>query len=150
MISQTAEYALRASVYLAGHLEGKQTLPEIAEATEVPAGYLSKVLQTLRKAGLVHSRRGKNGGFVLGREPESISLYDVVNAVSPIASLDMCPLTLDVQCNRNKFSFNDPESQLCPLHTLLKDMNRQMEDRFRSFNLSNFQDGSFRLSGISL
>ena len=64
MISQTAEYALRAIVYLAGQ-ELPQTTQQIAATTRVPAGYLSKVLQALARGGLVHSQRGLHGGFTL-------------------------------------------------------------------------------------
>ena len=57
MITQTAEYALRAMVYLADQ-EEPRTTNAIAEKTQVPAGYLAKVMQVLSKAGLVHAQRG--------------------------------------------------------------------------------------------
>jgi Rrf2 family nitric oxide-sensitive transcriptional repressor len=61
IFSQTVEYALRAAVWLADHDDG-QTTQEIAEATKVPPSYLAKVLQSLRRAGLVHAKRGVGGG----------------------------------------------------------------------------------------
>ena len=61
MISQTAEYALRAVVYLSDQ-EQARTTSAIAEKTELPVGYLSKVMQGLVKSGLVHSQRGLHGG----------------------------------------------------------------------------------------
>ncbi len=67
MISQSAEYALRAVVWLAGHPESTLSTPEIARPTMVPAGYLSKVLQALARNGLVVSTPGRAGGFVLNR-----------------------------------------------------------------------------------
>ncbi|NUQ01687.1 MAG: Rrf2 family transcriptional regulator, partial [Armatimonadetes bacterium] len=94
MISQTAEYALRAIVCLAAQPEGRLTTPQIAGATRVPAGYLSKVLQLLGRAGLVRSQRGLGGGFVLARPAELISVLDVVNAVDPIQRITGCPLEL--------------------------------------------------------
>ncbi len=63
MISQTSEYALRATIYLARHPSVSFTTRQIAEATGMPAGYLSKVLQTLARVGIVQSQRGLHGGF---------------------------------------------------------------------------------------
>jgi Rrf2 family nitric oxide-sensitive transcriptional repressor len=62
LISQTAEYALRSVVALGRHAEGPLTTQQISEETRIPAGYLSKVLQGLSRAGLVNARRGLHGG----------------------------------------------------------------------------------------
>jgi Rrf2 family nitric oxide-sensitive transcriptional repressor len=94
MFSNTAEYALRAVVHLAAATEQACTTGEIAEATQVPAGYLSKVLQNLGRAGLVTAQRGPTGGFTLSRSPESITVLNVVNAVDPIQRITKCPLNI--------------------------------------------------------
>jgi len=85
MISQTAEYALRAMVCLAEGENGGRTSQDIAECTNVSQGYLVKVLQRLCRASLVISRRGPSGGFQLARSPEEINLLQVINAVDPIS-----------------------------------------------------------------
>ncbi len=108
MISQTAEYALRAVVWLAGHPEAPWGTPEIAEVTHVPTGYLSKVLQELRRAGLVVSNPGRGGGFRLARPAWEVSVLDVVNAVDPIQRIEKCPLGL-----------KSHSGCLCPLHRRL-------------------------------
>ena len=64
MISQTAEYALRAVVFLSMNVDAAFTTQQIAVATKVPAAYLSKVMQSLVRAGLVRSQRGLGGGFI--------------------------------------------------------------------------------------
>ncbi len=84
MISQTAEYALRSVVFLGGQVGQPVTTQRIAAATGVPAGYLSKVLQTLGKAGVVDAQRGLRGGYVLARPIDELTLLDVINAVDPI------------------------------------------------------------------
>lgn len=94
MISVTAEYALRSAIFLAMNREKAFTVQEIADVTKVPAPYLSKVLQSLVKAGIVHSQRGIRGGFVLAMEPENISILNVVNAVDPMPRIRTCPLGL--------------------------------------------------------
>lgn len=108
MISLTAEYALRAVVWMAGQPGKPVGTRDIAEATQVPVGYLSKVLQALARSALVRSRPGRAGGFVLGREPATISVLDVIQAVDPLHRIERCPLGRP-QHNKN----------LCPLHRRL-------------------------------
>ena len=83
MISRTAEYALRAVVCLADRAAVPLTTERVAEVTQVPAGYLCKVLQALGRAGLVVSRPGLHGGFILGRPAENMSVLDGHNSRSP-------------------------------------------------------------------
>ena len=59
MFSQTAEYALRAVVWLANNDDAPMTTNQIAKATQVSPDYLSKVLWALGRSGLVHAQRGK-------------------------------------------------------------------------------------------
>ena len=80
MLSQTTEYALRLVVQLASERDRPVTIPELARATKIPSGYLAKVLRQLSRAGLVHSQRGPNGGSVLLRPPEEVTVLDVVQA----------------------------------------------------------------------
>ncbi len=105
MISQTAEYALRSVVCLATPTEKPLTTQEIAIRTQVPESYLSKVLQTLGRAGVLKSQRGLHGGFSLAIEPGSLTLLQVINAIDPITPIKECPLKLE------KHGTN-----LCPLH----------------------------------
>jgi Rrf2 family protein len=84
MFSQTVEYALRAMVQLAAEAPEACTTQQIAESTHVPGAYLAKVLQSLRRGGLIISRRGVGGGVKLSRPPKRISLLDVINAVEPL------------------------------------------------------------------
>lgn len=108
MVSLTAEYALRAIVWIARRPGKALGTRGIAEATQVPVGYMSKVLQALARSGLVRSWPGRRGGFVLGREPEAISVLDVVQAVDPIRRIERCPL-----------GHRQHDDNLCPLHRRL-------------------------------
>ena len=69
MLSQTVEYALRATVYLATQAGKPATTNEVAARTRVPAAYLAKILQGLSKAGLIRSQRGVGGGVTLVPRP---------------------------------------------------------------------------------
>ena len=106
MISQTAEYCLRAVVCLAGASGKPQTTHQIAEATKIPLSYLSKILQTLGRAGMVTAQRGLNGGFVLLRDPDSLTLLQVVRVADPSQRVTTCPLGIH-------------GTNLCPLHRQL-------------------------------
>ena len=119
MISQTAEYALRAVIWLGGRPDQKVGTKQISEAAQVPAGYLAKVLQMLARADLVVSSPGRRGGFLLTRSPSEISVLDVINAVDPIRRIHECPLEL-----------KSHGPNLCPLHRRLDDAMAQMEAAF--------------------
>jgi Rrf2 family protein len=84
MFSQTVEYALRAMVQLAADAPAASTTKQIAAKTKVPSAYLAKVLQSMRRAGLIHSRRGVGGGVTLAEPPKDISLLHVIDAVEPL------------------------------------------------------------------
>jgi Rrf2 family protein len=118
MISQTAEYALRAIVYLADQ-DSPRTTAEIAETTHVPAGYLAKVMQSLGRAGLVKSQRGLNGGFTLAHDTDQLSVLTVINAVDPIQRFPECPLGIPSHGRR-----------LCPLHHRLDEAAAMVERAF--------------------
>lgn len=84
MLSQTAEYALRAVAALAPN-EG-QLVPttDLAKQADVPPPYLAKVLQQLAAAKIIRGRRGVGGGYTLNRPADEINLLEVVTAVGPL------------------------------------------------------------------
>ncbi len=92
MLSQTAEYALRAAVLLARAPDQFVPAAVLAKAAGVPPPYLAKLLGALARAGLVEARRGPGGGARLAFAPESLSALDVVEAVEPVARIRHCPL----------------------------------------------------------
>ena len=77
------DYACRAMTQLAKRYERGLvcSIDQVAEAEEIPAKYLAQILSDLRQGGLVESRRGKQGGYLLSKEPKEISLLDVVSVV---------------------------------------------------------------------
>lgn len=91
MISRSAEYALRVVVSIASQPGVPLTTVHLAEATGVPPFYLAKIMRTLVQAGLVSSRRGINGGFRLARDPASLTLLEVVHAISALSRLNVGP-----------------------------------------------------------
>lgn len=125
MLSQTVEYALRATTYLATVPKQSRTVDEIAKVTHVPMAYLSKVLQQLVREEIVVSRRGAGGGFTLARAPDTLRVLEIVQAVDPIRRITTCPLGLAAHGKR-----------LCPLHKRLDNALAEMEKAFSASTLA--------------
>ena len=90
-VSTRGDYASRALLSLALHLdsEGPTSVRDIAERTGLPQPYLEQILLALKGAGLVRSKRGVGGGYVLARDPSEIPLSAIVSAVDgPIVAGD--------------------------------------------------------------
>ena len=93
MLSQTAEYALRAVLYLAERGQpGPVNVEEMADALGIPANYLSKTLQVLVRARVLTSLRGPHGGFQLAIAPEDLPLMRVVAPFDAIVERRRCLL----------------------------------------------------------
>jgi Rrf2 family protein len=116
-------------VWIAAQEDSPQATHQIAAATQVPAGYLAKVLQALGRASLVRARRGLGGGFVLGREAKKITILEVINAVDPIERIRSCPLHLEAHSHT-----------LCPLHHCMDDAIAQVQRAFTKSTLADLVD----------
>jgi Rrf2 family protein len=80
-LSARADYALRAAIELAAVSEGHVTADQLAKAQKIPSKFLETILTQLRRAGLVRSQRGPDGGFWLARPADEISLADIIRAI---------------------------------------------------------------------
>lgn len=91
MLSQTAEHALRAVLFLASRPPG-ETVPSdrIARSLGAPGNYLSKTLQGLARAGLVEGVRGPSGGFRLRVDPADLDLATLLDAVDEPTRISTC------------------------------------------------------------
>ncbi|MFC6619163.1 RrF2 family transcriptional regulator [Deinococcus radiophilus] len=132
MFSQTAEYALRAVTALAeaaadmaASKRSSLSAAELAARTQVPAQYLSKVMQQLTRAEVVTAQRGKYGGYCLSRSPQDIRLLDVVNAVDPVSRILKCPLDRPEHAHA-----------LCPLHREMDAALAEQERRLAGLTLA--------------
>ena len=90
-LTRAAEYAIRCMVYLAGRGRGILTSrQEIAERADIPTHFLAKIAQDLARAGFIEIRQGARGGFVLLKEPASITLLEVVETMIGEIYLNDC------------------------------------------------------------
>lgn len=130
MISQTSEYALRAAVFLAARPDDKPaSAQEIAEATQVPVGYLQKVLRMLSRLGILTAQRGIHGGFALAKVPTAISVLEVLKASdTQIQRIERCPLGIK------------GHTKLCTLHRMLDAEMARTEQTFATTSLADLLD----------
>ena len=121
MFSTKAEYGVRVMVELARRA-GEDPIPltEIAEHDGLPLAYLEHLVARLRKAGLVDSRRGSRGGYLLARSPVEITMAEVVEALEgSIAPIECISQSADgsIVCARESTDSTQPV-HICPTKLL--------------------------------
>lgn len=98
-VSTRAEYGIRALIDLAQHYgEGPVQSHEIARRQGLPEPYLNQLLTTLRRAGLVQSKRGPSGGHVLARAPEGVTIGEAFVALEGSVAPWLCVEEEDAHC----------------------------------------------------
>ncbi len=130
-MSTRGDYASRALLSLAMHPEheGPTSVRDIAERTGLPQPYLEQILLALKGAGLVRSKRGVGGGYVLARDPGEITLGQVVSAVDgPIVVGDFGEPHKDGACEH--------EGQ-CVLLGIWADVGEEMRRQLDSYTLAD-------------
>jgi Rrf2 family protein len=129
-VSTRGDYASRALLSLALHPDqGPTSVRDIAERTGLPQPYLEQILLTLKGAGLVRSKRGVGGGYVLARDAAAISLAEIVSAVDgPIQAGDFGRPHEDGAC--------DHEGQ-CVLLAVWADVSNQLQCQLRGVTLAD-------------
>ncbi len=133
MLSKTAEYALRAAVWLASDAAQPASADQLAEVTKVPRRYLHKVLQDLVRAGLVRSQPGPGGGYALAVAPKEVTILAVVAAVAPLERIKHCPLGLP------------SHTKLCPLHRELDRVYAYAEESLGRVTLAQLVNSKSRI-----
>jgi Rrf2 family iron-sulfur cluster assembly transcriptional regulator len=139
-VSTRGDYASRALLSLALHADGARptSVRDIAERTGLPQPYLEQILLALKGAGLVRSKRGVGGGYVLARPPSEITLGQIVSAVDgPIVAGDFGEPHQNGAC--------DHEGQ-CVLLTVWADVGEHMRQHLDGFTLA---DMVTRARGVS-
>jgi len=138
MLSQTAEYALRAVVALASGNNEARTAQELAREAQVPLDYLSKVLNSLSRSGIVAGQRGRGGGFQTVRPASQLTVLEVVSAVDPLKRIHTCPLGLKAH-----------GTNLCPLHRKLDDAIQSVEAAFGAATIESLCEKTEACNALS-
>lgn len=129
MLTRTAGYALNAALTIAKKGADGRTVRanEIAESLSIPANYLSKILQTLARSGVLVSERGRNGGFRLAADPSAIRLLDVVDPFDDLGR--------ERQCLLGRGTCSDAGS--CPAHAEWREASAPAFHFFQSRTLAD-------------
>jgi Rrf2 family protein len=133
-ISDAANLAIHAMAHIARSKDKENhSVGEIATDQGVSEAHLSKVMQRLVKVGLLTSRRGPGGGFLLGRTPETITLLEILEAMDGPMSDNKCML------GRKKCLYGG-----CALGALLTHVNHQVRQFMASRNLTDLVGSSLK------
>ncbi len=115
MLSQRTRYTIRALLHLADRYgEGPVQLAEIAEKQNIPAKFLTVMLSSMRRAGLVETMRGREGGYWLAKPPQQISYGEIVRLTRGSLGLLPCASRLAYQQCTNCI-----DEQKCRLHRVM-------------------------------
>lgn len=127
MLSGTAEYALRAVVFLARAGDAPVRADDLAEAVDVPRNYLGKILHELVRGRILRSARGRHGGFRLAVAPEDLTLLQIVSRFDRMDARRRCLL------GRPECSDRSP----CPAHHRWKATSEQISRFFRETTVAD-------------
>jgi Rrf2 family protein len=137
LISKTAEYALRAVLYIARTATGEAVrAANLARALQVPSNYLSKILHTLARSGILLSERGRNGGFRLAVPSSDLSLAAVIEPFDELRRRGACLL------GRPECSDGNP----CGAHDRWKELHEQVSDFFQKTTVADLIEGTAPLA----
>ena len=121
MITRKADYAIRVIEYLTTNMRSQQWVSstDLARDMEIPYRFLRIIVRLLVQRGMVQSQRGCTGGLRLARQPEQLSIAEVVHAVDETGLLLNVCLLKPSGCGR---------MCICPLHTKLKKLQQTIND----------------------
>ena len=119
MFSNAAEYAIKAFIWISNNATDKNLVKaeDLAKETQMPKAFIAKILQNLSKKQIVTSVKGPHGGFyIYNNDPESISIYSIVEAIDGNGILNSCVLGIKV-CS---------DVKPCPAHNKYKPIKLQL------------------------
>jgi len=127
-VNTKVRYGLRAILQIADGFGGDPVpISAISESQEISGKYLEQVVGTLRKAGLISSRKGVRGGYSLCRDPKDINLWDIITALDSHTTLVDCVLEPEV-CDR---------SDDCLTRSIWTLLSARMKEFWSSFTLAD-------------
>ena len=132
-ISTKGRYGLRILLDIALYRSGDKPrmIREIASNQEISEKYISRLIIQLRKAGLVKSVRGVNGGYTLARRPEDINVLDVLEIMEGPVAIVACTTSSGKACRRK------PQ---CPTQRMWAEINQKIRSAFAAYTLKDLVD----------
>ena len=133
MLSNTSKYAVRALIYMGIFAEkgGKIGIKKITSDLDIPSPFLGKILQSLVKNKILTSTKGPNGGFSLRKDPEEITLYDIIAIIDGEEFFTNCLVDLNA-C----LDFRAKGGKACTIHNCFCDVRREIRDFYKQTTLA--------------
>ncbi|SRR6056297_903113 len=133
ILSNTCQYAIRASIFLAlnGGDEAKIGIKKIAEELDIPAPFLSKILQNLVKDKILSSTKGPHGGFGLAKDPHDISMLEIIQVIDGNGLFEDCLIGLR-SCKEKGHDVVP-----CPMHRKFRPISNQLYKLFQKESIGS-------------
>ncbi|MEA3545774.1 MAG: Rrf2 family transcriptional regulator [Thermodesulfobacteriota bacterium] len=128
VITRATEYAVRTVIFLAQQPKDDIVLKkDICRTQEVTPAFLTKILQPLIKVGIVSSQRGVGGGFLLAKDPNEITMLDILQAEEGQLRLNHCLVDTDV-CHRDAY---------CSAHNVWYETQHAMSEVLKRYSIAD-------------
>ena len=127
-LTSTTDYAIRIVCYLAAQRQMIST-SELSQELSVPSSYIPKITKKLKQAGIIKACEGIKGGYQIAKQPENISLRDVISCTESTMAISRC-LEKEGGCSRNYIA-------CCKVHQILLDLQNIYNNRLESVKISD-------------
>ena len=127
-LTSTTDYAIRIVCYLAAQRQMIST-SELSQELSVPSSYIPKITKKLKQAGIIKACEGINGGYQIAKQPENISLRDVISCTESTMAISRC-LEKEGDCSKNYIA-------CCKVHQILLDLQNIYNNRLESVKISD-------------
>ena len=127
-LTSTTDYAIRIVCYLAAQRQMIST-SELSQELSVPASYITKITKKLKQAGIIKACEGIKGGYQIAKQPENISLRDVISCTESTMAISRC-LEKEEGCSKNYIA-------CCKVHQILLDLQNIYNNRLESVKISD-------------
>ena len=127
-LASTTDYAIRIVCYLAAQRQMIST-SELSQELSVPASYIPKITKKLKQAGIIKACEGIKGGYQIAKQPENISLRDVISCTESTMAISRC-LEKEEGCSKNYIA-------CCKVHQILLDLQNIYNNRLESVKISD-------------
>lgn len=127
-LKNSTDYALRIVCYLAAQEQTVSTL-ELSQKLNISANYIPKIAKKLKNANIITACEGTNGGYMLAKQPENISLMEIISCVEETMAINRC-LEKDRFCSRNT-------EDTCKIHKILLGLQNTYNNKLESVKVSD-------------
>ncbi len=138
LLSKACIYGVRASLYMAlvYHKDSYISIRDMSQKLDISFHFLTKILQQITQAGLMHSYKGPNGGINLSKNPREITIIEIIDAIDGLDVFTECVIGLP-GCGKNK---------PCPLHEKWAIARQELQDMFENTTLHEMAFNSKKLN----